>query len=239
MRHPAVDSFLVALSPAGWVSDVWLYGSLATGDHQLGVSDIDLVTLTTSPLGVDDVRLVVELHQRIDSTIGTGSALGCAYVDVTRLGDPSAQHPTWTHGRLVRRRLSSMVRAELLTHGQVLLGREPEAVLPLMSEADIRTAALEELSGYWSWAARRPWLFLSPQLADLALLSMARIRHTLATGALVSKTEAIAQVRAPQAVVAGIARRRTSPGRRTFPLALRSGHHAWRDTRRTIARPMA
>ena len=238
MGHPAVDAFLVGLSPVGWASDVWLYGSLATGDHQPCVSDIDLVTLTTRRLGVDDLRRVVDLHQRIDTTVGTGSALGCAYVDVTRLGDRSALHPTWTHGRLVRRRLSSMVRAELLTHGQVLLGREPGAVLPVMSDADVRTAALEELSGYWSWAARRPWLFLRPQLADLALLSMARIRHTLATGALVSKTEVIAQVRAPQAVVERIARRRTSPGR-SFPLALRAGHHAWRDTRRTIARPGA
>lgn len=51
MRHPAVDAFLVDLSPTRWASDVWLYGSLATGDHRPGVSDIDLVTLTTRSLG--------------------------------------------------------------------------------------------------------------------------------------------------------------------------------------------
>ena len=107
-----------------------------------------------------------------------------------------------------------------------------------MSDADIRTAALEELSGYWSWAARRPWLFLRPQLADLALLSMARIRHTLATGAQLSKTDVVPQVRAPRTVVEGIGRRRRAPGR-TFALAPRLGHHAWRDTRRTIARHRA
>ena len=78
MRHPAVDAFLAGLSPIEWASDVWLYGSLATGDHQPGASDIDLLALTTRSLGVDDLRLVRRLHQRIDTSVGTGSALGCA-----------------------------------------------------------------------------------------------------------------------------------------------------------------
>lgn len=234
IRHAAVDAFVADLSSIAWVGDIWLYGSLATGDHRPGVSDIDLVTLITHALGEDDLRLLCAMHRRIDRTVGMGGALGCAYVDAAQLGDTNARHPTWTHGRLVHRRLSSMVRAELLTHGQVLVGRQPGVVLSPMSASDIRAAALGELAGYWSWAARRPWLFLRPELADLALLSMARIRHTLATGDLISKTQAITQVRAPQVIVEGILRRRSSPGR-AFPPAPRTAHHAWHDTRRTIA----
>jgi len=230
-----MGALVAGLSPIEWVSDVWCYGSLATGDHRLGVSDIDLVALTTKPLGERDLRLLSSLHRRIDRTVGMGAALGCAYVDVTQLGDTIARHPTWTHGRLVRRRLSSMVCAELLTHGQAILGRQPSEVLPLMSESDIKEAARDELAGYWSWAARRPWLFMRPHLADLALLSMARIRHTLETGDLMSKTDAITQVRAPQVIVDGIRRRRSSPGW-VPPLAPRAARHAWIDTRRTIAR---
>jgi len=104
-----------------------------------------------------------------------------------------------------------------------------------MSESAIKEAARDELAGYWSWASRRPWLFMRPHLADLALLSMARIRHTLATGDLVSKTDAIARVKAPQVIVDGIRRRRSSSGWGP-PLAPRTARHAWIDTRRTIAR---
>ena len=91
----------------------------------------------------------------------------------------------------------------------------------------------EELTGYWSWAVRRPWLFLDSRHADLALVSMARARIALATGTLVTKTEALAQVRAPAVVVDGLRRRRTAGSRRT-PIAPLLAHHAWHDTRRTI-----
>jgi len=46
-------------------------------------------------------------------------------VSADLLSDPTARHPTWTHGRLVERRLSSMTRAALLAHGLALLGEEP------------------------------------------------------------------------------------------------------------------
>ena len=185
------------LSDAGWVSDIWLHGSLATGDHRPGVSDIDVVAITTRPLDASDVGDVERLHRHLDTT-WPGSALGCTYVDAARLSTPEASHPTWTHGRCVERRLSAMVRAELLDHGRTLLGREPAAVLEPMSRDDVRDAVRQELTGYWSWAVRRPWLFLDSRHADLALLSMARARLTLESGELVTKAHAASHVRAPR-----------------------------------------
>lgn len=234
MGHPAVDAFVAELAAFEWVSDVWLHGSLATGDHRPGVSDIDLVALTIRPLVADEITLLRRLHRRIDDTVGRRSALGCAYVDAGRIDVTQVEHPTWTHGRLVVRRLSSMVRVELLQHGQVLSGREPASVLAPLSQVDAVEAAREELTGYWSWAVRRPWLFLRPAHADLALLSMARVRHTMRTGVLLTKSEAVDRVRASRRLVHGIRRRRTSAGQ-TIPLAPVLGHHAWHDTRRTIA----
>jgi len=233
MEHPAVDELVAELARCGWVSDLWLHGSLATGDHSPGISDIDLVALTARALGPDEVAFLSRMHRHIDQTVGRRCALGCAYVDVSRLDDLRVEHPTWTHGRLVERRLSAMVRVELLDHGRPLLGRAPSALLAPMSRDDIRTAVREELTGYWSWALRRPWLFLDSRHADLALVSMARARIALATGTLVTKTEALAQVRAPAVVVDGLRRRRTAGSRRT-PIAPLLAHHAWHDTRRTI-----
>lgn len=228
----AVRGFVAELASREWVGDIWLHGSLATGDHRPGVSDIDVVAITTRSLDESDVGDVERLHRHLDST-WPGSALGCTYVDAARLSAPEASHLTWTHGRRVERRLSAMVRAELLDHGRTLLGREPAAVLEPMSTDDVRDAVRHELTRYWSWAVRRPWLFLDSRHADLALLSMARARLTLASGELATKTRAASHVRAPQRVVAGLARRRTgdSPA---VPLAPVLGHHAWHDTRRTI-----
>ncbi len=230
MGHPAVEALVAELAQLHWVRDVWLHGSLATGDHRADVSDIDLVAITTRPPDPSEVR---RLHRAID-VAWVGSALGCAYVDTAQVPRLEASHPTWTHGRLIERRLSLMVRAELLDHGRVLLGRQPALVLGPMSPTDVREAAGQELNGYWSWALRRPWLFLRPPLADLALLSMARARLTLSTGSLVSKDDALAHVRAPRRVVDGLRRRRTSPSR-TWPVSPVLAHHAWHDTRRTIA----
>jgi hypothetical protein len=231
VRHPAVDDFVAWAARVDWISDVLLAGSLATGDHHPGTSDIDLVALTTEDLGPDEVGTLSEVHRRIDTTSGRGADLGCTYASADRVDEPDVAWPTWTHGRLVRRPLSAMARAELLDHGVALLGREPRDVLAPMSPDDVRAAVRAELAGYWTWAARRPWLFLDPALADLALLSMARSRHTWRTGELVTKSEALVEVRAPQAVVAGVRSRRD--GRAARWPAPRLAHHAWHDVRRT------
>ena len=234
MRHVAVDALVDGLAAIATVSDVWLTGSLAVGDHHPGASDIDMVAITTGALTRDHLDRVVALHRHIDATSGRGSALGCVYVEVDELATTGHRCPTWTHGKLVQRSLSPIARAEILAHGLALVGRDPRSLLAPMSDRDVRAAARAELAGYWTWAAARPWLFLETAFADLALVTMARARHTLTTGALLSKTDAIALVRAPAAVVSGIGRRRSSP-RRTSPLAPRVAHHAWRDTRRTLA----
>lgn len=234
MSHPAVDEFIGAVVRLGWIDDVWLSGSLAAGDHRPGVSDIDLVAvMTTVPTG-DQLHELERIHRHIDATVGRSAALGCTYVTEDGLEARRATHPTWTHGHLVNRWLSSIARAELLGHGIALVGRDPRSVLAPMQPDEISQAARDELEGYWSWAARRPWLFLEPATADLALISMARIRHTIATGSLVTKSRAIPAIRAPRAVVNDVRRRRTGSNG-ALPVAPVLALHAWRDTRRTIA----
>lgn len=222
------------LVPLGWVTDLLVGGSLATGDYAPGISDLDLVALVDGP--VDTTRQVVlaELHRGLDEGTGLGLKLGCVYVDRARLLDLEALHPTWSHGSLVQRILSGVARAELVRHGYAVFGRAPLDVLPAMSADDVREAARAELTGYWTWAARRPTLWLDPVIADLGLTSMARGRHTLATGELLTKTRAIEQADAPAWLIDQLRSRRrgedvTSPRVRTALIA-------WRDARRTVAR---
>ncbi|MGW5671065.1 nucleotidyltransferase domain-containing protein [Micromonospora sp. NPDC003776] len=233
-RPPVVDAFGRELAALGWVTDLLVAGSLATGDYLPGVSDLDLVAVTDGPVDAGRQAALAGVHRRLDEGVGSGANLGCVYVDAATVPDLPVRHPTWTHGQLVQRILSGITRAELVRHGYPIFGRAPRDVLPPMADDDIRAAAHAELTGYWAWAARRPWLWLDPALADLGLTSMARGRHALGTGALLTKTAAVREAAAPAWLIDQLSARR-----RGEPVAsprFRTALIAWRDARRTVAR---
>ena len=149
---PAVGVLADRLAGLGWVTGLLVAGSLATGDYVPGVSDLDLVALTEGPVGRPRQEVLTGLHRDLDHGAARGLNLGCMYVDAGRLADAAALHPVWTHGMLVHRSLSGVTRAELVRHGFAVLGRPPSAVLPDMTDDDVRQAARAELCGYWAWA---------------------------------------------------------------------------------------
>ncbi|GIE91801.1 hypothetical protein Are01nite_82810 [Actinoplanes regularis] len=226
MRLPVVEEFGKRLADSGWVTDLLVAGSLATGDYIPGVSDLDLVAVVPAPV---DPAWIAAAHDGFDPALN----LGCVYVTAGRVEDLGARHPTWTHGRLVQRILSGITRAELLRHGYPVFGRSPAELLPPMSDDDIRRAARNELTGYWAWAARRPWIFRDPVLADLALTSMARGRHALAHGSLLTKSLAVEAAAAPPWLITQLRARRQ--GRAVPSPRLRTAWLAWRDTVRTVS----
>ncbi|WP_245923576.1 nucleotidyltransferase domain-containing protein [Paractinoplanes atraurantiacus] len=228
MSVDAVKNFGDELRRLGLATDLMVAGSLATGDYVPHVSDLDLVALVA---GSPQRPQITRLHRRVDREERLN--LGCVYVDVTTVGDVGKTHPTWTHGRLVDRILSGVTRAELARHGYAVFGREPLEVFPAVTADDIRDAARAELTGYWAWAARRPWLWLDPELADLGLTSMARARHALERGELLTKSRAIGEARAPHWLREQLRARRQ--GRRIASPRVRTGWIAWRDARRTVA----
>ncbi len=229
---PVVVEFTERLDALGWVTDLWVAGSLATGDHVPGVSDLDLVAVADGL--VDDARTaeLSALHRQLDAGVAAGAALGCVYVDAGKALDVAALHATWTHGARVQRILSGITRAELVRHGVVLLGRPPGVVLPAMGADEVRRAARDELTGYWASAARNPWWCLDPAFADLALTSMARGRYALASGDLLTKTAAVEQAAAPAWLVDDLRRRRQ--GEPVTSPRLRTALVAWRDLRCTV-----
>jgi hypothetical protein len=204
------------------VTDMWVAGSLATGDYHPGVSDLDLVAIVSAPVSPEP------FHDGIDPAL----KLGCVYVPESRLADTAAEHPTWTHGLLVQRGLSGVTRAELVRHGYAVFGRPPASVLPPVTDDDVRDAARAELAGYWTRAIRKPRPWLDPMVVDLGLTTMSRARHAIATGQLLTKTDAIAQAAAPRWLIAQMhARRRGEP---VVSPRLPAAWLAWRDARRTI-----
>jgi Nucleotidyltransferase domain len=237
VRHPrltAVLEFGRQLEALGWVTDLLVAGSLATGDYIPGVSDLDLVALVDGPIDGSRQSTLAALHRRLDAGVASGLNLGCVYVDAARVGDVRVPHPTWTHGLLVQRILSGITRAELVRHGYAVFGRSPCDVLPAMTDDDVREAARTELTGYWAWAARRPWMWLNPVIADLGLTSMARGRHALSTGELITKSRAVEQANAPAWLIDQLRARRH--GEPVSSPRVRTALVAWRDARRTIGR---
>ncbi|GHJ55862.1 nucleotidyltransferase [Nonomuraea sp. TT08I-71] len=232
MTPPAVEEFARDLAALGWVTDLLVAGSLATGDYRPGVSDLDLVALTDGPVDAPREARLAAVHRRLDAGRAAGLHLGCVYVDGATIPDGHRRHPTWTHGQLVQRILSGVTRAELVRHGYALFGRPPGEVLPPMSDDDVRAAARAELTGYWAWAARRPWLWLDPTLADLGLTSMARGRHALRHGTLLTKTAAVEAAAAPPWLIGQLAARRR--GERATSPRLRTALIAWQDALRTV-----
>ncbi len=231
---PVVEELAAQLEDLGWVTALLVAGSLATGDYTPGVSDLDLVALVAGPVDPDRAATLVALHRRLDAGTGAGLHLGCVYVDTATVLDVGVRHATWTHGSLVQRILSGITRAELVRHGYAVFGPEPGTVFPAMSDDEVREAARAELTGYWGWAARRPWLWLDPTIADLGLTAMARGRYTLATGALLTKTRAVEQAGAPGWLIDQLRARRR--GETVGSPRVRTAVIAWRDARRTVAR---
>ena len=103
---PAVEELASRLRRLGWVTDLLVAGSQATGDYVPGVSDVDLVAIVDGRVGASRQSVLAALHQDVDQGPGHGLKLGCVYVDAARLLDRDALHPTWTHGSLVQRVLS-------------------------------------------------------------------------------------------------------------------------------------
>lgn len=230
---PGVAELGLELQTLGWVTELFVGGSAATGDYQAGISDLDLVALVAGP--VDAARQVTlsGMHTDLDQGAAEGLKLGCVYVEDALLDKADAVHPTWTHGTLLKRILSGIARAELVRDGYAVFGRPPQDVLPPVSDDDVRRAARAELTGYWMRAARRPWWWLNPVIADLGLTSMARGRHALATGQLLSKTRAIEIAHAPPWLIDQLRARRR--GEQVTSPRLRTARIAWRDARRTTA----
>lgn len=230
---PAVAEFGRRLAELGWISELFVGGSLATGDYIPGVSDLDLVALADGSVDADRQAALVAVHQHFAEDLN----LGCVYVEAEKLADVEVKHPTWTHNMLVQRILSGISRAELVRHGHAVFGREPGTVLPPMTDDDVREAARAELTGYWAWAARRPRMWLNPVIADLGLTSMARGRYALSNGALLTKSQAIEQADAPAWLIDQLRARRR--GEDLASPRLRTALIAWRDARRTVARAHA
>ncbi|HEY3556268.1 MAG TPA: nucleotidyltransferase domain-containing protein [Kribbella sp.] len=220
-----LDGFVTSVRSVAAVEAVWLHGSLALGDYQLGRSDLDVIVVVSAP----PPPAVEDVHRRLIQANPLAAKLHCSYM--TNLADLSVRHPTFAHQRYFDRPVTPVTRRELATGNRTLFGPAPAELLPAVSDEELFAFVRSDLHDFWLPATRKRGHWYEDVWVDLSLLTIARAHVTLATGDLITKRAAfdvLPRLGAPADVVEDIRRRRYGPEFRTGPW--------WRHTRAGLAR---
>lgn len=187
-------------------------GSLASGAYIPGISDLDLVAVLHTRPDRQQYQALVALHRRLRRCHASADKLHCLYVAIDEIDPFTVRHPMWEGQRMSPRSFTGIARVELWRGGLVLDGLPIAAVVPPLGPTDLRDAVRGDLTGYWTRTLDRRWAWWRDLYVDLGLLTLPRAQEALATGALITKQEALERLsrfHVPDELVAQIAARRT------------------------------
>ena len=87
-----LDGFVTSVREVAAVEAVWLHGSLALGDFQLGRSDLDVVAVVSSPppAGIEDV------HRRLIRATPLAAKLHCSYMVAAELAERGGRQSAYS-----------------------------------------------------------------------------------------------------------------------------------------------
>jgi hypothetical protein len=225
--QPLLGGFVRSVRQVAAVEAIWLHGSLALGDYQVGRSDLDVVAVVSAPPS----PAVVDLHRELMRTDPLADKLHCSYLHISQLSDPSVRHPTFAQGRYFHRPVTPVTRRELAIGNRTIYGPAPHELLPPVSDDELFAFIRRDLREFWLPATEKRSNWYADIWVDLSLLTIARAQVTLATGDLITKRAAfdvLPRLGAPADVVEDIRRRRYGAPFRTGPW--------WRYTRARLAR---
>ncbi|KPI12939.1 DNA polymerase beta domain protein region [Actinobacteria bacterium OK074] len=209
-----LDRFLVGLRALAPVA-VWAHGSLAGGDYQEGVSDLDLIVVLEETVSLAVVRRVIGVHRALRATGPLACKLHCTYLTPHTAAGADRAHLTWAHDHVMRRPVTPVTRRELHAFGRVLHGAAPGGLLPPVPDRELADFVVRDQAEFWRPAVRKAQLWTRDIWVDLGLVTHARARVTIEDGRLISKREALDLLPgfgAPVEVVADIRRRRYRDG---------------------------
>ncbi|GIF17197.1 hypothetical protein Ate01nite_72290 [Actinoplanes teichomyceticus] len=181
----------------GLVEGLYLQGSIALGDYQAGVSDIDFVAVTSSTPDPGQVRAI---HGQLRRH-GRKPFFDGLYVSRDELRSDPATLPGGIAVHEWRVKTASPFERNLVTWH--VLAQAGVAVRgPAVDKLDIYTdwqalaqATRRNLDEFWvPWAAQAAWspAGLTAWGTTWGVLGVARLRHTLAAARITTKTEAAA-----------------------------------------------
>nr|WP_239063241.1 nucleotidyltransferase [Streptomyces sp. SID13031] len=235
-----LDGFVASLPSVVPLRAVWLHGSLALGDFQVGRSDLDVIAVLDGPVGAAEG--LKALHRSLEAAHPLAVGLHCSYLRVDQLADASLRHPTWAHREYFDRPVTAVTRRELALGDLSIYGPAPSSLLPATTDAELAAFIRRDLETFWRPAATKWTRWRRDIWVDLGLITVARAAVTLTDGTLITKREALEllpSLGAPAAVVNDIHHRRygsaTMARARRNPVSrLRRGLLARRYVRSTI-----
>lgn len=199
----AVDRYFALLTAENTdvLRGIYLVGSVALGDYQDGRSDIDFAAVTAVPLGHEEIAILARVHAAMT---GIPSFDGL-YIAADRLAETPRPDLVTAFVQDGHFRVGPSFEANPATwqlwarHGIALKGPPPgELALPL-DEATLQRFEIANLGTYWRHWIDRMRASISANAATdrvdagmvaWGVLGVARIACALATGRIVSKTEA-------------------------------------------------
>jgi hypothetical protein len=170
-----------------------VHGSLALGSFEPGESDVDFLVATERDLAAGEIERLAELHDEL------GELMDGSYLprDVFRRFDPArVMHPHIESrgGRLVVDHHGGetvIYRYVLRKQGIALCGPPAAELIDPVSAGDLRWGVCDVLRNWWRpMLDHPPERLLDARYRAYAVVTMCRVRFTLLTGEVASKTEA-------------------------------------------------
>lgn len=178
----------------------YLGGSLALGDFNPAVSDIDALVVTAEPVSGSVLRQLETMHGQIGaSDYQWAPRLELSYfpAEAIRRHDPGNRHhpsigETWAFGINGHDEAWVVQRWIIREKGITLCGPPPAQLIDPLSAADLRQAVVTLLREDWSGRLRNPEWFRRRNFQAYGVLTMCRCHYTIITGAVASKPVAAA-----------------------------------------------
>lgn len=169
---------------------LYLSGSLAYGDFVPERSDIDLQAVLRSPLTLDELRAVEQLHKEIERICPEwADRIECSYVPFELMREmypPATPRPWWGFGTLYAEAPAGnewIINHYLLSkHGIALEGPDFDELIPPIDIQRVRQASARDL--FQEWVPKiddRAWLSNSHYQSYL-VLNLCRILHIVVHG---------------------------------------------------------
>jgi hypothetical protein len=183
------------------LAGMYLVGSLALGDFDPQVSDLDLILVTGGTLSDETVAALRDLHQRFDHSASAWAArLDAVYLpqEVVRGASPTAaaaRYPIlyWPE-LLVLEPLESgwwpIQRDTLREHGVVVSGPDPRLLVDPVEPDELRRASAAKVADWHARAHGDPAWVAGLQVRrehTYVVLTLCRLLYTLDTGSVASK----------------------------------------------------
>ncbi|MCC6299723.1 MAG: DUF4111 domain-containing protein [Anaerolineales bacterium] len=179
---------------------MYLYGSLASGDFNPEISDIDFLIVTAGFLLQETINELESMHQRIwASGLKWASKLEGAYIprsDIRRYDPGLSNCPVINEGKFIMGGFGSdwvIQRHVIREFGVVLEGPDPKSLIDPVSPDDIRQAVMADLNEWWFPMLEDPsWLREhESNYHGFVVITMCRALHALKHEAIVSKPDAV------------------------------------------------